>query len=395
MSTTSSNTTTLALAPSSKESLPYRSRVEMSRNAQAEDRNSPRYLVLLDAINLGLPVDDKVRAIAESVEKYEGPSCLDKLLRTDATTFDGSSTNSSIDLDEFLNPGEREVVVSSAATDLLELIDPDNRLPISTFHPFMRLPKELRSDIWNIYIESTKPRYIHVTLSRPDTANEDRSASSFKTKSSVPAILHICRESRKVGLIRYTTIFNTINQSGVGRRQIFARPAADTIIIHLPKWMKQCHTAASLFNIRLEYPAGLSSLDFASISSPWSNETHTMSKLSTFAWVDANRVHPCYDLTRDFLVVHLRSKDDWTTETIGVDTGIQCVRDVQLPACWDGFWTAFCHGLEVISPGARCAARCTGCVKNSWVLDYDGRFWNGLNSSSPRVVGTSYGVRRK
>lgn len=69
----------------------------------------------------------------------------------------------------------------------------------STFHPFLKLPLELRLAIWNLSIE---PRYVNIKWS-----GKHRRCLSTNTKNSVPSLLHTCRESRYEGLKTYTLCF--------------------------------------------------------------------------------------------------------------------------------------------------------------------------------------------
>ena len=74
------------------------------------------------------------------------------------------------------------------------------------FLPFPRLPTELRRQIWKFVVEAIEPRIVYL-----QTAHARRNAqvcSPFKSpipcSSPAPAILHVCREAREVGLSRYT-----------------------------------------------------------------------------------------------------------------------------------------------------------------------------------------------
>ncbi|KAH4065776.1 hypothetical protein HBH98_108680 [Parastagonospora nodorum] len=66
---------------------------------------------------------------------------------------------------------------------------------MSTFHPFPRLPFELRAQIWEMTVE---PRTVTVYVK---TSNGFRSGAwRLVTPTPVPATLHSCREARNHGL---------------------------------------------------------------------------------------------------------------------------------------------------------------------------------------------------
>lgn len=253
--------------------------------------------------------------------------------------------------------------------DLLELIEPNNILPTSTFQFFERLPSELRGIIWSRCVEIDGSRNVHATLMKPSSQwNTTRVVS--KTNNPTPIVLRICPESRMYGLEEYTIVFKTMSRFGIKQEAIYANPALDTIVFHLPGWMQQCCPNTTHFKMRLQYPPGLSSMDF-STARPLSNATHTMSKMQTTALIH----HPFEH--RNFLVVHPRSEPAWTPSTIGLGLVMYLRREMQVPACWDGFWTAFAYGLEDVLPHTPCSPACTGagCVVSRWVADYDHRFW--------------------
>lgn len=64
------------------------------------------------------------------------------------------------------------------------------------FHPFPRLPAELRTRIWEL--AQAEPRVVEIRVKRSEGTWGDIKHISSPTKS--PALLHACRESRRCAL---------------------------------------------------------------------------------------------------------------------------------------------------------------------------------------------------
>ncbi|EHK18972.1 uncharacterized protein TRIVIDRAFT_66993 [Trichoderma virens Gv29-8] len=58
----------------------------------------------------------------------------------------------------------------------------------TTFHPFPRLPYELRARIWDL---AAHPRHVRIRITN------DSEANTFASPMPPPAIMHACRESRQ------------------------------------------------------------------------------------------------------------------------------------------------------------------------------------------------------
>ncbi|RYP50302.1 hypothetical protein DL768_004155 [Monosporascus sp. mg162] len=105
---------------------------------------------------------------------------------------------------------------------------------MTTFHPFPRLPPELRARIWELTIE---PRTVEVRIVHkdpivpPDALSENRrSVSHMVSLTPVPATLQACQEARNQGL--YQQAFSEIAGSDdVGRRYIWLNLEIDMISI--------------------------------------------------------------------------------------------------------------------------------------------------------------------
>jgi hypothetical protein len=58
---------------------------------------------------------------------------------------------------------------------------------MATFHPFLRLPYELRTCVWKLTVE-------------PRTVRVDVQDYFLASATPVPAVLQVCREARNYGL---------------------------------------------------------------------------------------------------------------------------------------------------------------------------------------------------
>jgi hypothetical protein len=95
---------------------------------------------------------------------------------------------------------------------------------MATFHPFLRLPAELRSQIWKSTVE---PRIIDVEVRRERGGIQ---APYLVSHTAVPAVLQTCREARNEGL--YQQAFSEIAGTDDHRRRyVWAALNVDTIDI--------------------------------------------------------------------------------------------------------------------------------------------------------------------
>jgi hypothetical protein len=78
--------------------------------------------------------------------------------------------------------------------------------PSIEFHLFPQLPKELRLEIWNIIIG--EPRRVHIEGKKRRVLHR-RVVESWHSDQRIPSLLHICSESRFLGLSYYTPYFTT------------------------------------------------------------------------------------------------------------------------------------------------------------------------------------------
>ncbi|KAH9213921.1 hypothetical protein DL95DRAFT_390050, partial [Leptodontidium sp. 2 PMI_412] len=89
---------------------------------------------------------------------------------------------------------------------------PSSISQLDTFHPFPRLPLEIRDEIWSLSLPA--PRLIHVQTERGEIRPPGRQpnqpfAHVWAQKLPVPSILHVCNDARAVGLKHYELVFDT------------------------------------------------------------------------------------------------------------------------------------------------------------------------------------------
>ncbi|KAF2003792.1 hypothetical protein P154DRAFT_590260 [Amniculicola lignicola CBS 123094] len=98
----------------------------------------------------------------------------------------------------------------------------------ATFHPFPRLPFELRAQIWEMTVE---PRVVDVRVAYSNEIMEY--GRRLVSSTSTPAILHVCREARDHGL--YEKGFSEIASRGVGFQHVWVNFDIDIIDIGASK----------------------------------------------------------------------------------------------------------------------------------------------------------------
>ncbi len=99
---------------------------------------------------------------------------------------------------------------------------------MTAFHPFPRLPYELRAMIWKLTVE---PRIVDVRVKRKRSAKPYGVLIPYLVSlTPVPAVLHACREARSQGL--YQQAFSEIaGPDGAERRYVWANLEMDMISI--------------------------------------------------------------------------------------------------------------------------------------------------------------------
>jgi hypothetical protein len=80
--------------------------------------------------------------------------------------------------------------------------------PPPQFALFRALPTELRLKIWSSFLTLTFPAPISITISVSGTTQRWVADDSILRQGHpIPAILHVCREAREVGLGKYVLGF--------------------------------------------------------------------------------------------------------------------------------------------------------------------------------------------
>jgi hypothetical protein len=98
---------------------------------------------------------------------------------------------------------------------------------MATFHPFPRLPAELRLQIWESTVE---PRSVDVQVCPKWTVGDKTYSTYLASSTPVPGPLHTCREARNQGL--YQQAFSELAASdGSGRPYVWANLDIDVISI--------------------------------------------------------------------------------------------------------------------------------------------------------------------
>ncbi|KAJ5046856.1 hypothetical protein J3E74DRAFT_466785 [Bipolaris maydis] len=94
---------------------------------------------------------------------------------------------------------------------------------MTAFHPFPRLPYELRMQIWEMTVE---PRIVNAELTHQTPTGR---AHYLTSSTPVPAVLQTCREARNHGL--YQKAFSELAVHGHGAQYVWVDFVIDTIDI--------------------------------------------------------------------------------------------------------------------------------------------------------------------
>lgn len=83
----------------------------------------------------------------------------------------------------------------------------NQEVTLDKFECFVDLPVELRQGIWRL--ASYLPRNVCINVDKAFEADSIELPIAFSSNSPVPAVLHICKESRSEGLKHYSLEFGT------------------------------------------------------------------------------------------------------------------------------------------------------------------------------------------
>ncbi|KAH7419628.1 hypothetical protein BKA64DRAFT_21989 [Cadophora sp. MPI-SDFR-AT-0126] len=98
--------------------------------------------------------------------------------------------------------------------------------PLTTFHPFLRVPKEIRLQIWRAHLTFFGSRTVTI---RSDCLNDcERPLQYFRSSDPVPSVLHVCHEFRLEALSFYVPAFT----NGSSPRFTWINFYHDTINLH-------------------------------------------------------------------------------------------------------------------------------------------------------------------
>lgn len=92
-------------------------------------------------------------------------------------------------------------IVISVTAITYSLLRTGNMSTTETFHPFPRLPWELRAMVWEFTIE---PRQVDIRVVFRQVQGKSR--KTLLSRARVPAILHVCQQSRYLGLYKQAFI---------------------------------------------------------------------------------------------------------------------------------------------------------------------------------------------
>ena len=163
---------------------------------------------------------------------------------------------------------------------------------MSTFHPFPRLPAELRIKIWSFTVE---PRIVEVRV----VLDRKTMGSKVISPTPVPATLQTCQEARSLGL--YKREFSEISTrrnaaAGDESRYVWLNLDIDMISIgecHLGNFR---HVASSIKRLRLERANSDESFYYFEsqllLDWPDMDEIHVVCKDGIEAWHRALKEHP-------------------------------------------------------------------------------------------------------
>ncbi|KAI0596469.1 hypothetical protein F4775DRAFT_564738 [Biscogniauxia sp. FL1348] len=167
---------------------------------------------------------------------------------------------------------------------------------MSTFHPFPRLPAELRARIWALAVE---PRVVEVRVV-PDNPLE---VQRLVSPTPVPAILQTCQEARDSGL--YKQAFSEVTATGVNAaagaepRYVWLSLDIDMVSIGKTSFRAFAPVALSIRRLRFERENSDESFYHFEVRELWgwanTEEIHVVCRDGMEAWHGASYEHswPC------------------------------------------------------------------------------------------------------
>jgi hypothetical protein len=162
---------------------------------------------------------------------------------------------------------------------------------MSTFHPFPRLPAELRAQIWEMTVE---PRTVDVRVVQKAIGLP----SYLVSHTPIPATQQTCRESRNLGL--YQQAFSDVYlRNGIERRYVWANLDIDIIDIGTTDLSAFVPVASTIRRLKFarENQNFFFHVESYEIGRRFGNvkEIHVVCVAGLWQWLGASEVHywPC------------------------------------------------------------------------------------------------------
>ncbi|KAJ5053860.1 uncharacterized protein L3040_000150 [Drepanopeziza brunnea f. sp. 'multigermtubi'] len=279
-----------------------------------------------------------------------------------------SSTPSYTDLVANLEPNINQITAmplavssESATAELYPDIDITSEIDITleiditpeiaapTFTLFEKLPSELHLKIWREASESPEeaqaPKTVQVTLTKP---TPDSPRPKFKMLTPVPALRHVCSESRSVALEGFQPAFVTKcgrdgKEEAAREGDVYVHPYLDTIVLIIPDWIRQFNQW-SRFG---KNPAGVTKTTATATTATksfWGDSTHYFSLFELYPDVEADG--------KRGIIVWPKSIPRFGTQEGDLEpfclplTGGALKVPCLFPDSWDGFWDDLCDHIE-------------------------------------------------
>ncbi|XXG94167.1 hypothetical protein Hte_000419 [Hypoxylon texense] len=170
-----------------------------------------------------------------------------------------------------------------------------------TFHPFPRLPTELRVYVWALAVE---PRVVEVRV----VPDNPRKVQRLVSPTPVPAMLQTCQEARYLGL--YNQAFSEVTATKVnaaagavsdsGSRYVWLNLDIDMVSIGKTPFRAFAAVALSIKRLRFERENSNDSFYYFEVMELWdwvnTEEIHVVCQDGMEAWHGASYEHswPCH-----------------------------------------------------------------------------------------------------
>ncbi|KAG4436906.1 hypothetical protein IFR05_007594 [Cadophora sp. M221] len=116
---------------------------------------------------------------------------------------------------------------------------------LTSFLPFPRLPLELRQKIWKEVC--SVPRVVSLLHSGLSSGPSVSCKEKLKSQLGVPAVFHVCTESRNEGKIYYTVVLNRVYRQKLRDGGVQEVPAGARMVRQIFPGHKECGFAFSIY----------------------------------------------------------------------------------------------------------------------------------------------------